>query len=391
MAREQFELGQTPPADSERSIELTDGDTSSNESAHSDPMPKTNEGPAPTASASEADALRDEPESGRLLAEHMAEARYQPVILFGSAASGKTSLILSLLAAIRTEARLNAGLFLGDPILDTSKRYGAYLTEQASQFFGLKTQQFIEGAAAPRTNIELPFFIPLIFRPRDKPEARIAFMESNGEWYRADRQSNRFFPPLRKQTEEFLQHYAGGIIFIHLLPYTQQHLYTNNQNAGNDANELQEASLAVSGALQAYEAIRVDKGSDQHLLLVTKWDAHRADGLDSIDALHDDPEDVLAFVGARYSQALASFRGLGLRSDQMDLNGYCAGQISANNIIRAGLDSERGQAIRRYPVGLWQWLYRHTMLKTDQSPVNPFPEQRSGIGGWVSRILGRVF
>jgi hypothetical protein len=340
---------------------------------------------------SEADALRDEPESGRLLAEHMAAAEYQPVILFGNAASGKTSLILSLLAAIRTDARLDAGLFLGDPILDTSRKYGSYLWEQASQFFGLKTQQFIEGTAAPRTNIELPFFIPLVFRPSGKPEARLAFMESNGEWYRSQRQGNRFFPPLRQQVEDFLKHYGGGILFIHLLPYTQRHLYTTAQNAGDDASELQEASLAVSGALQAYRDVRPDKSNDHHLILITKWDAHSVDGLDSIDALHDDPRDVAAFVGLRYTQALTTFRGLGLAPVQMAINGYCSGQISANNVIRAGLDDERGEAIRRFPVGLWRWLYRHTLEANGLAPVDPFPAPKGGLLNWFSRLLSRMF
>lgn len=359
--------------------------------------PKPDDGPRPGepevasgGGASEADALRDEPESGRLLAEHMAEAGYQPIILFGNAASGKTTLILSLLAAIRTEAQLEAALFLGDPILDTSRKYGAFLWEQASLFFGLKTQQFLEGTASPRTNIELPFFIPLIFRPTGKPEARIAFMESNGEWYRADRQQNRFFPPLRTQIEEFLRNYAGGILFIHLLPYTQRVLYSTGQGDVNDAAELAEASLAVSGALQAYDAVRPDKRHDRHLMLVTKWDAHSPEGLDPVEALHDDPDEVAAFVAQRYSQAFIIFRGLGLDPGQIGLNGYCAGQISANNVIRAGHDSDLREAILRYPIGLWRWLYRQTLEANGQIPADPFPVKRVGPFGWIGKLLNRI-
>lgn len=346
---------------------------------------------APAAPVSEADALRDDPESGQLLAAHMAEAGYQPVILFGNAASGKTSLILSLLAAIRTNAGLDAGLFLGDPIMDTSRTYGAYLAEQASQFFGLKTQQFIEGTAAARTNIDLPFFVPLIFRPSGRPEARLALMESNGEWYRADRQASKFFPPLRQQVEDFLRHYPRGILFIHLLPYTQRHLYTKDTNTGGEGAELEEASLAVSGALQAYESVRVDKSNDRHLMLVTKWDAHRPTDLDPVDALRDDPADVAAFINERYSQAWGSFKGLNLRPDQMARNGYCAGQISANNVIRAGPNDDRGEAIRRYPIGLWRWLYRNTLTLADAIPVDPFPTPRRSPFGWFGRLLHRVF
>lgn len=399
MAREQFEVGESPVENGQAQpspdaiLQPPNGaeEVAYDEGESEDSEPTVAAHPIGSVPASEADALRDDPESGRLLAEHMEEARYQPVILFGNAASGKTSLILSLIAAIKTDARLDAGLFLGDPILDTSKKYGEYLWEQATQFFGLKTQQFIEGAAAPRTNIELPFFIPLIFRPSGKPEARVAFMESNGEWYRSDRQSNRFFPPLRRQIEDFLRHYSGGILFVHLLPYTQRHLYTNAPTGGNDASELQEASLAVSGALQAYENVRLDKSNDRHLVLVTKWDAHKLEDGDPLEALHDDPQEVRAFVGQRYSQALTTFRGLGLAPFQMAMNGYCAGQISANNVIRAGLDDERGAAIRRYPIGLWRWLYSGSLENAGLAALDPFPTPPKSPFAWLGRILSRIF
>lgn len=392
MAREPYKVGDPPkPAASSESspgiAAISEPEAIQNDGSTPSTEPAGRE--APTV-ASEADALRDEPESGRVLAEHMSEAGYQPIILFGNAASGKTTLILSLLATIRTEAQLEAALFLGDPILDTSKKYGSFLWEQASLFFGLKTQQFLEGTASPRTNIELPFFIPLIFRPSGKPEVRLAFMESNGEWYRTDRKQNRFFPPLRQQIEEFLRNYAGGILFIHLLPYTQRVLYSSGEGASNDAADITEASLAVSGALQAYDAVRPDKRLDSHLMLVTKWDAHSSEGLDSVEALHDDPEEVAAFVSQRYSQAFISFRGLGLEASNVALNGYCAGQISGNNVIRAGHDSEMREAILRYPIGLWRWIYRKTLETNGGVGVDPFPVKRSSPFSWVGKLLNRI-
>ena len=341
---------------------------------------------------SEADALRDDPESGRMLAEHMVDAGYQPVILFGNAASGKTSLILSLLSTVKMDARLNAGLSLGSPILDTTKKHGAYLWEQASQFYGLKTQQFIEGTASPRTNIDLPFFIPLVFRPTDKPEAKLAFMESNGEWYRPDRGTSRLFPALKKQIEEFLKHYSGGIVFIHLLPYTQRHQYTTGQG-GSETDARSEASLAIAGALEEYNNVRPDKSADHHLILVTKWDAHRSGDPDGnpIDDLHDDPALVNEFVSRHYAQALTAFRALRLRPEQMQMNGYCSGQIAGNTIIALTPGDERGDAIRRFPIGLWRWLYRRTLEGNGLAGIDPFPTQRAGLFAWFGRWLNRVF
>ena len=132
-------------------------------------------------SSDEAEVISDDSESGRLLAEHMANAGYQPVVLFGNAASGKTSLLMSLLATIRTEAHLQSGLQLGEPIMDTSKIYGSYLWSEAQRFFGVRTQEFIEGRASASSKMELPFFIPLVFSPVGKLEIKIAFMESRSE------------------------------------------------------------------------------------------------------------------------------------------------------------------------------------------------------------------
>ena len=106
-------------------------------------------------SASDVDA------SGAQLASDMEDKRYQPVILFGNAFSGKTSLLLSLLAAVKTETHLETGLFMAEPLLARDTRYGRYQSEQSEAFFGRKTQEFIQGTASPKTAIDLPFFVPV--------------------------------------------------------------------------------------------------------------------------------------------------------------------------------------------------------------------------------------
>jgi hypothetical protein len=340
--------------------------------------------------ATEADIVPSDAESGRLLAEQMFNAGYQPVVLFGNGASGKTTLLMSLLAAIRTSPQLQAGLKLGEPILDPSHRYGSYLWSEAQRFFGLRTQEFIEGIASESSKIPLPFFIPLIFAPTNKPELKIAFMESNGEWYRADRKADNFFTPLKEQVEDFIRSYPLGILFVHLVPYTQQELYSTNGNTSADAKELSEASLAVSGALQAYQKVRPDKTFDRHIMLVTKWDAHSPEGIDPTSALFDHPAEVYDFVSKKYSQAYSTFCNMGLDPNQIALNGYCAGQISGRNIRMAQPGSELAAAIQRFQVGLWKWLYRNSLDLNGQLVLDPFPVDRPGPFAWFSRLLDKV-
>jgi hypothetical protein len=337
------------------------------------------------------DAARDGPESGRELAEHMLEAGYQPVVIFGNAASGKTSLLLSLFATLRTEARLEAALFPGPVVMDTSRPYGRYIAEQASQFFGLKTQQFIEGVASPKTNIELPFFIPVCFRPAQGPEVRFAFMESNGEWYRPDRNTVGYYPPLRKQIAEFLAHFSAGVIFIHLIPYTQKRVHGADDGSTNDAKLLREAQDAIAGALQAYDRSPRDKSNDYHILLVSKWDAHKGEG-DYLDSLYDDPVELEDFVAGRYPDALNIYKRLGLNSAQIALNGYSAGQISDQDVVRL-VTGERRDAYLRYPVGLWRWLYQNALAVAGEPITDPFPPEKSAgpLAEALNRLLHRFF
>lgn len=327
----------------------------------------------PAASDLTPDMVDDIDKGGRRLAEDMDDKGYQPVILFGNAFSGKTSLLLSLLATIRTEASLDTGLTLAPPVLSNTSRYGEYIRTQAEAFWGKRTQEFIEGIAAPKTATELPFFIPVTLSPGNRPEAHFAFMESNGEWYRANRDTDKLFPALRKQIEDFISNYQGGIIFIHLVPYTQQHVRSATYDQSSDSLELREASLAIDGALQAYKRIRTDKSKDRHIMLVTKWDAHLP-AEDTVDTLTDpDQEDVEIFIAQRYSQALASYKGLKLRPDQYFLNSYCAGIMSVEGVLSLKPGSELREAVIQYPIRLWTWLYKSALRNAGMQEVEPFP------------------
>lgn len=327
--------------------------------------------------------------SGIELAAGLDAAGYHPVVLFGNANSGKTSLLLSLLALIRTEPKLATGLELGDPVVPTDSLYGQYLHDQAEGFFGRKTQDFIEGKASPKTAIELPFFIPIVFRPEGKPEIRFAFMESNGEWYRPDRQSDKLFPALRQQIEEFIATYQGPITFIHLLPYTQQAVYGSAANQLTDDHEMKEASLAIVGALLAYQKARVNKQDDVHLVLVTKWDAHDRQDNDRADVLQHTGSEPREFADDRYSQAMAVFRGLGLRSDQQFLNSYCSGIIAGQAVTMPKRGDELRDAVLNYPTQLWRWLYRSTLEQLGEVPIDPFPTPPKP--HWFVQLLDRLF
>ena len=292
-----------------------------------------------------------------------------------------------------SKTSLDTGVFLGDPILRSDSEYGRYLIENSEDFFGRKTQDFIEGNAPPASKMELPFFVPIAFRPRLGREVKFAFMESNGEWYRPHRNSNRLFRRLKGQIEDFISNYQGGIIFIHLVPYTQRPVHGANPDPADDATQINEASLAISGALQAYESVRVNKRNDRHIMLVTKWDAHRPPDADRLDALTDDKEDVEAIVKDRYAAAFNSYRGLSLEPSQLFLNGYCAGLMNERGAVGLRKDDELRATVVRYPINMWRWLYKSALANVGEMGADPFPSTETGspLGRKVKAFLDRLF
>ena len=314
---------------------------------------------------------------------------YHPVVLFGNASSGKTSLLLSLLALLRTEPELACGLKLGEPILPLDTPYGRLIYDQAVGFYGAKTQAFINGNAAQKTVIDAPFFIPLIMSPEGKPELRFAFMESNGEWYHPDRDNDRLFPGLRSHIESFLATFQGPITFIHLIPYTQRPVYSANSDKFSDVREIEDASIAIKGALDAYQNVRPNKDDDRHLMLVTKWDAHDPAQVSKYDVLTDSGDEPFEFAKDRYEQAVTAFLGLSLRPDQRQFKDYCSGLIAGNQLQMPKRGDPLRDAILNYPKKLWGWLYQTALIQLGEHAVSPFPAEVQP--SWLSRVLGRFF
>ena len=326
--------------------------------------------------------------SGAQLANDMADKGYQPVIFVGNAGSGKTSVLLSLIALLKRQPDLAASAFLDPPLLDGRSKLGSYQKENAEAFFFKNVQRFIDGNVIPKTAVEVPFFVPVSVRPETAPRVTFAFMESNGEWYRPKKDSNTLFPPLRKSIEEFIQTYQGGIIFIYTLPFTQQALWSSDVQPDRDADLLQEADLAIAGAMQSYERIRYDKAHDRHLFLITKWDGSAAGG-DLAQALSGTQEGkVSQFAVTRFPQSLALINGLGVGKDHVALQHYCSGIITGQGPQSLSPDNPLRDVVLSYPKKLWTYLYRQALVNAalPVSELFPSPPPKP----WWQRLIDGI-
>jgi hypothetical protein len=319
---------------------------------------------------------------GRQLAEQMDERGYHPVVIFGSSASGKSSLLTSLLAYLQVDDGAKIQLRLGEPFALDDDAYGQWAHDEATGFFYRSVEEFIGGVAHAATLSPNPFFIPVVIKPHGNlPEMKFAFLESRGDWYNPEEESNEFFQRLREEISSVLVNYQKGISFLHIAPYTQ--VMTWDESAASQQSRdialRQKADLALVGALNSYKAVRVVKHRDAHLFLVTKWDAYAAPGGSTGSFSSPSVEEVTAVARERYPRAYAAFLNLSLEEQagwQKQLMQYCSGVISGRSVSRPS-NELRGQ-IFRYPRVLWSWLYANATRDTGhRESLFPAPPPRT--------------
>ncbi len=173
--------------------------------------------------------------------------------------------------------------------------------------------------------------------------------------------------------EAFLTAFEGAISFLYLVPYTQAQVYEETDKQA-DADEVESASLAIKGVLEAYSRKRNGFSSiDQHFMLVTKWDAY-VDTVPSGQASDSfgDRQAIEQFVKRRYSQAYSRFRSL-ISPERASLNAYCAGKMDQHGLRPAGPEEEK-DAVAAFPRKLWKWIYSNALVAADGERASPFPD-----------------
>lgn len=307
---------------------------------------------------------------GEKLSASLEASNYHPVIIFGTTHSGKSSFVASLLGFLQTETILGIGIRLGPPILNDGSEYAAYVHKAASAFFHRSLQEFMGGTAHAQTRERFPFFIPVIVTPKTGPEVSFAFMESNGEHYKVNREAAEFFPKLREEVDGILRDFSGGASFIYVAPYTQLAIRVPSVDSNDSTSkfELNEADLALKGALTSYIHTRAFKNNDSHMFLVTKWDARTSADEDLDDVIREiDKDEVLSFTRSTYVQSFAAFHALG--SGEKRIMHYCSGLISGRRIANS---AKLKPLLDQYPAKMWNLLYADAVRAvTKAAPASP--------------------
>ena len=287
------------------------------------------------------------------LADALQSQGYHPVLIFGTRASGKSSLLASLFHHLQSDPESPAIAISGDPLLPLDTPYGKEVHESSLHFFNTVVDNFFNGEAAPRTYNDVPFYIPFVLRPNNgQPEVKIAFLESRGEWYHIDRQSRTLYPELRREVGDVYRKFSGALSILLIAPLVIGDVYQDEVDPDRALAEQRSSDAALFGALQAYQSARGMREFDHHLFVLTKWDAHTK-GLSS-EEFSSPPNGVVEnLIESRYPRAWQMFGAM--QREVPQAMQYCSGIMSGD--VHAPTPPHLRHKLSPFPRTLWNWLY----------------------------------
>lgn len=321
------------------------------------------------------------------LAKELVKKGYHPILIFGTRASGKTSLLASLFHYLQSDPESPAIIVRGEWIVPLETTYGLTVSEAASRFLGHVLNNFHDGEAAPMTQDEFPFYIPVILRPNNgQPEVRLAFLESRGEWYQIDKNSKDLFPQLREEVSDIYQNFPNGISILLIAPFVIGEAYAESSSSDNTFKEMRDSDTALFGALQSYQMFRQNRELDRYLFILTKWDAHTRSIVDK-DFITPPRGMVSYLISERFPKSWTLFQNM--QSSEAQSMQYSSGLMSGN--ARVEVPEHLRPNMYKFPQMLWRWLYANATygseLFLDHPSLKATTKSSGGLLGSLKKLL----
>jgi hypothetical protein len=324
------------------------------------------------------------------LADELFKKGYHPVMLFGTRAAGKSSLLASLFHYLQSDPESPAIAVRGEWIIPTETTYGKSVADAASRFLNHILNNFHDGNTPPATHDEFPFYIPVILRPNNgHPEIKLAFLESKGEWYQIKKDSTNLYPELRDEVADVYRKYPNGISILMIAPYVIGDAYSDQASSEWAQNELRDSDTALFGALQAYQFARQRREFDKFLFILTKWDAHIPSIVDK-DFLKPPRGMVSYLISQRFPKSWTLFQNM--QTGEAQSMQYSAGLMSGD--ARVDIPEHLKPIMNRFPQMLWRWLYSNSTGGVDlfnsqsEEIQRPGAAPKLGLAGMLRKLLG---
>jgi hypothetical protein len=322
------------------------------------------------------------------LSKELENKNYHPILIFGTRASGKSSLLASLFYYLQSDPASPAIAIRGEWIVPIDTPYGQSVADAASHFLNHVMNAFHEGKAAPSTRDEHPYYIPVILRPNNgQPEVRLAFLESRGEWYAIRRDSRDLYPELRNEVSDVYKNFSKSISILLIAPFVVGESHGEEGPSELAKTEMRESDAGIFGALQAYQETRQFRDLDKYLFVLTKWDEHTK-VIVSPEFIKPPRGMVSHLIAERFPRSWTLFQNM-QTGDAQSMQ-YSAGLMSGTERIDIPLNLK--PIMNQFPQMLWRWLY------TNASGLELFDKQLSQAGdseqhlgnqimAWLKKIL----
>lgn len=321
-------------------------------------------------------------EMGHELSAIFRDNNIHPVVIFGSAGSGKSFLIASLLRYAKSTSE--SGLSLSpmfDVIPDHDQKWKDF-TALASDSYYKRDREIQNGLVLKADANEIPFFIPLRLKLESGVEINFAFLEGKGEWYTPDWNAKIPIKPFQDLLIGFLEQFNAGVTALFVAPFSIE-------NAGISSNHhvterLRDSDAGLAGAITEYSRHRrALLDHDRQIYLLTKWDIHCKSI--TVDAFVDpDSRQVMDIISERFPDSWNQYLGMmqGGELDNRKVAPYCAGIIDANRILTPAAEDK--PSIDLYARKIWHQIYKNATGMVLFHDLEPRPKS------WIEKILDRV-
>lgn len=286
--------------------------------------------------------------AGFSLGQRLVDLRRHPVLLFGTTAAGKTTILLSLINAWK---KAQISVSLGESILPKEHPNHALVDEYAKAIVERKYEDFVYGRKVlGTTEIVAPFFIPLDLQLTDETSpVRLALLECKGEWFEpSGAVEGSIYRPLRDELVDVLRNCSDPLSLIFVAPYA----------IGPEGNLRQKDSdIGLSGAIQSYRAQRGFGGKDTLLYLLSKWDMYAQPAREDRAFAEVEPEQVTAILERLFPDSWDAFQSIPRpfgRENRWFMQ-YVAAYITGDRV--APPPQDLAPLFARYPRTLANWIY----------------------------------
>lgn len=274
--------------------------------------------------------------------ERLLSNKIHPVLVFGTSASGKTTLLHSLVAYARQKAEAALNVRLGTGVYPEAYDAVSERHQAAERFFGPDNAQFCLRQLPPPTQRSVPFFIPLDIEHKGRAH-RVAFLEGMGEWYHLDVANAHRMPPFKSEIQFLMREFEGSLSVIVVVP----------SRTGNHHSQ-EYTDQCLEGVLTRYDEERVNRHQDRLLLVASKWDMVAEDRTEA-EAKASIPPSLFLRDFKRWKATWAKFHALGgFAPGNKAVMPFSIGKVADEHIW---VDNAFDAVCDRFDRTLWNWIF----------------------------------